>query len=58
MIPLLFYQMYGSNLSLGNDNNIDANADVNTVTIYGSVVSGVEILVDMVVISHYLITKI
>ncbi|MDC5996350.1 Ig-like domain-containing protein [Proteus mirabilis] len=27
----------GSNLSLGNDNNIDAVTDVNTVTIYGSV---------------------
>ncbi|HGN1281114.1 TPA: RTX toxin, partial [Proteus mirabilis] len=27
----------GSNLSLGNDNNIDAVTDVNTATIYGSV---------------------
>ncbi len=38
-MPNKYLSVYqdGSNLSLGNDNNIDAVTDVNTVTIYGSV---------------------
>uniref|UniRef100_UPI001FC9D542 beta strand repeat-containing protein n=1 Tax=Proteus terrae TaxID=1574161 RepID=UPI001FC9D542 len=38
-LPKEYLSVYqdGSNLSLGNDNNIDAATDVNTVTIYGSV---------------------
>ncbi|MBI6513204.1 RTX toxin [Proteus sp. PR00174] len=38
-LPKEYLSVYqdGSNLSLGNDNNIDATTDVNTVTIYGSV---------------------
>ncbi|MPR16576.1 Ig-like domain-containing protein [Escherichia coli] len=38
-MPKEYLSVYqdGSNLSLGNDNNIDTATDVNTVTIYGSV---------------------
>ncbi|WP_311762973.1 Ig-like domain-containing protein [Proteus terrae] len=38
-LPKEYLSVYqdGSNLSLGNDNNIDTATDVNTVTIYGSV---------------------
>lgn len=38
-MPKEYLSVYqdGSNLSLGNDNNIDTVTDVNTVTIYGSV---------------------
>ncbi|MBG2712262.1 hemolysin activation protein [Proteus mirabilis] len=38
-MPKEYLSVYqdGSNLSLGNDNNIDATTDVNTVNIYGSV---------------------
>lgn len=38
-MPKEYISVYqdGSNLSLGNDNNIDTATDVNTVTIYGSV---------------------
>ncbi|HFL5051306.1 TPA: Ig-like domain-containing protein, partial [Escherichia coli] len=38
-LPKEYLSVYqdGSNLSLGNDNNIDTATDVNTLTIYGSV---------------------